>query len=649
MDRTGARIFAAAIALLCGGVCRGEQPRCSAWELVNPRPQANHLRDVAFGGGRWVAVGEGIAVVSTDAVTWSAVPLPDRSLRGVAYGNGVFVAVGAGGAIVRSGDDAEWESIETPATADLEAVAFAGGTFLAVGADATVLASGDGLTWTQEWPGAVTGDLAGVRVSGRFAGNPAPMFLVWGPSTIALRRLDGIWLAIPLPEGAVVTEAVFWVNSAICATFRCPAGWCGVEQCGPTYFHVTHDGVTWEGLCYGLEQGPTDVVPNGKGLVGLQRYETQASSTLWITPDGWSWFQRQSAFNVPMHAIETGGGWFVAVGDCGAIWTSTDGETWASASGPTTSFDGVAWNGTAFAASATWIVSTPPYWYGLQRFTFGGDGRQWNPSATNLDLTAAGPGLFVATGGSMSYPGSNAFSSIDGVTWTQRSSLPSRPLVGGMWDGERFVILIGGWEVNCRVTCNPNPLFAAIGDGLSEWLAVEQPELGGQSALTGMAYNGVRYVAFGSVDRWQYDRGRILASEDGLSWRHVGDAPGLATGTQAVASDGGGFVAVRGTSVLTSPDGLAWSSVDIAPLHLIGVMWTGDEYLAVGDDGAGHAAIARSPGGSAWTYETFPAIPARLLAVTGGQRVQLAVGQAGVTLRRECHSQSPSRRLRGVR
>lgn len=227
-------IFTGVLAVLWGTAAGAQPPRCSAWELVNPRPQANHLRDVAYGDGRWVAVGEETTVVSTDAAAWTAVPLPGRSLNGVAYGNGVFVAVGAGGAIVRSADGLTWDATAPATPVDLEAVAFAGGAFLAVGANATVLTSSDGLSWTPEWPGAVQGDLADVRVSGFFAGNPGPMFLVWGPSSIALRRLDGTWLPIPLPEGAVVSEAVFWVDSAICATFRCPAGWCGVEQCGPT-------------------------------------------------------------------------------------------------------------------------------------------------------------------------------------------------------------------------------------------------------------------------------------------------------------------------------------------------------------------------------------------------------------------------------
>ncbi len=634
----------AILALAGRCIFAGEPPRCSAWELVNPSPQANHLRDVAYGGGRWVAVGEGVAVVSQDAAPWTAVPVAGHPLRGVAYGAGVFVAVGAAGTVLRSPDGVAWAEVGRATALDLMAVGFAAGTFLAVGHGGVALISADGNDWSVDDPGAGGADLDGLRVIDSFAGDPGPLFLAWGPRAILVRSPAGLWRALQFPATVEVSAAAFAVNGAIFASFTCPGG-----NCEPwPQFGGTRNGVTWAQSSFGhYASGPADVAEAPTRWVALNAFDA-AQTHLWRSFDGRSWEEQPSEIDVPLRAVAFGDGPFVAVGDFGAIWTSVDGETWHSATGPSRALDRVAWNGTSFAASAVWIVTAPSYWYGLQRFTFGGDGRQWNPSASNLDLAAAGPGLFVATGGSMSYPGSNAFSSIDGVAWTQRSSLPSRPLVGGMWDGERFVILIGGWEVNCRVLCNPNSLFAAIGDGVSEWLAVEQPELGGQSALSGMAYNGERYVALGG---WNFPYGspRILVSEGGLSWRHVGDAPGVATGLQAVASDGRGFVAVRGSIVLTSPDGLDWSSADIAPLHLIGVMWTGDEYVAVGDDGAGHAAVARSPDGAAWTSEALPAIPARLLAVAGGQRVQLAVGQAGLTLRRECHPQSPSRRLRGAR
>jgi hypothetical protein len=446
-----------------------------------------------------------------------------------------------------------------------------------------------------------------------------------------------------------VSEAPFWVNSAICVTLLC-SGSCDFATC-PTAFFATHDGTTWESLCYGLEQGPADVAVKGSGLVGLHNaYHPSSPSALWTTPDGWSWFEQPSAFNVPMHAIAVAGGVFVAVGDHGAIWTSPDGVAWASASGPTIDFERAASSGSAFAAGGRRrVYDADPNVGGNEeaQVVIGGNGRAWNATeTTGLTLAAGGPGLFVAVGPSASYPHSRTYSSGDGSEWVERSTLPSRGLLAGTWDGTRFLVLAGGLQYGCQVTCSLNPTFACAGDGLTDWIVAKQPYLLGLEPLNGIAFNGARYV---SIAEPVWTQHRALASEDGLEWRVVGEVPFAHSGRQAVASDGRGFVAVRGTSVLTSPDGLTWASADIAPLHLLGVMWTGDEYVAVGDDGGGHAAIARSPDGMAWTSEALPAIPARLLAVAGGQRVQLAVGEAGLTLRRECHPPTPSRRLRGSR
>jgi hypothetical protein len=642
-------LLVATMALLARCICASEQPRCSGWELVNPSPQANHLRDVAFGDGRWVAVGEATAVVSMDAVAWGAVPLPGVSLRGVAYGNGVFVAVGGGGAVVRSVEGAMWENVAPPVSVDLTGVAFTGGTFLAVGAGATVLASSDGLSWTQEWPGAVQGDLAGVRVSGAFAGNPGPMFLVWGPSSIGLRRLDGTWVPIPLPQDAQVTRPPFWVNSAICATMDC-----GGRSCTSTArnFLVTHDGATWEGLDDGLDTGPSDVAVKGKGLVGLVDYELGSVTALYTTPDGWSWFPRESAFNVRLRALLAGGGRFVAVGDFGAIFTSTDGIAWSSSTGQSPDLYRLAWNEQAFAANASGRGTNAEGWEtGIPTQVASGDGRDWSTAdVSDIDVVAARPGQFLGI------RAREVHASADGLTWVRQPDLQTWGAPGALWDGQRFVILTFKHSPNCQVTCAPVPIFAATSEDLASWVAIEQPDLLGLGAsrLAGMAFDGQRYVAAAGVNPTVSEpspgRYPVFASTDGLSWGSLPEImPGTKEGTSAIATNGSGFIAVRGTSVLTSPDGLAWSSANIAPLHLVGAMWTGNEYVGVGDDGAGHAAIARSPDGVAWTPEAFPAIPARLLAIAGGRRVQLAVGAAGLTLRRECHPRTPSRRLRGPR
>ena len=465
-----------------------------------------------------------------------------------------------------------------------------------------------------------------------------------------MRRLDGTWLAIPLPGGAVVTRGAFWVNSAICATMRCDTGyWCSDWSTG---FLVTHDATTWEGLDYGLNTGPSDVAVKAKGLVGLVDYELGSVTALYTTPDGWSWSPRESAFNVRLRALVAGGGRFVAVGDFGAIFTSADGVTWSSAVGPTAELHRIAWNEQAFAANASGRGTNAEGWETrISSQVASGDGRDWSTAdVSEIDVVAARPGQFLGV------RSREVHVSADGLAWGRKPDLATWGAPGALWDGQRFVILTFKQPPNCPVTCPPNPVLAAVSEDLASWVAIEQPDLFGLggSLLAGMAFDGRRYVAAAGVNPTISEpspiRFPVYSSADGLSWGSLpGIMPVTKEGTSAIATNGRGFVAVRGNSVLTSPDGLDWSSADIAPLHLVGAMWTGDEYVAVGDDGAGHAAIARSPNGAVWTHEAFPAIPARLLAIAGGRRVQLAVGAAGLTLRRECHPQTPSRRLRGSR
>ena len=57
----------------------GDQSRqkCEPWQLVNPLPTAFDLNGVAFGDGRWAAVGgHGTALTSTDRVRWREVATP---------------------------------------------------------------------------------------------------------------------------------------------------------------------------------------------------------------------------------------------------------------------------------------------------------------------------------------------------------------------------------------------------------------------------------------------------------------------------------------------------------------------------------------------------------------------------------------------
>jgi len=124
---------------------------------------------VAYGLGKFVAVG-GTIQTSTDGSNWASSVFPnDIGLRDVAFGRGQFVAVGDVGRILLSPDGDTWTLVPRPTGANLYSVVFDGGLFVAVGDSGTVLLSEDGSTWFA--PGVGVSMPADGRLSHAAAGN----------------------------------------------------------------------------------------------------------------------------------------------------------------------------------------------------------------------------------------------------------------------------------------------------------------------------------------------------------------------------------------------------------------------------------------------------------------------------------------------
>ncbi|RPJ20090.1 MAG: hypothetical protein EHM35_19910, partial [Planctomycetaceae bacterium] len=70
----------------------------------------NNLDAVAYGAGRFVAVGQnGTILLATNGVNWAAsTSSPPVMLHGVAWGLNTFVAVGDAGTILTSPDGVTW-------------------------------------------------------------------------------------------------------------------------------------------------------------------------------------------------------------------------------------------------------------------------------------------------------------------------------------------------------------------------------------------------------------------------------------------------------------------------------------------------------------------------------------------------------------
>jgi antitoxin component YwqK of YwqJK toxin-antitoxin module len=111
---------------------------------------------IAFGAGRFVAVGDGAVMYSNNAVDWiRGTPSSEiNSWREVVYANGQFVAVASVGTddrIMTSTDGIAWTRRPIPLSNAWTSVTFGKGTYVVVGAsgDGTrVMTSPDGIVWT---------------------------------------------------------------------------------------------------------------------------------------------------------------------------------------------------------------------------------------------------------------------------------------------------------------------------------------------------------------------------------------------------------------------------------------------------------------------------------------------------------------------
>ncbi|HRE08054.1 MAG TPA: BACON domain-containing carbohydrate-binding protein, partial [Opitutaceae bacterium] len=118
--------------------------------------------DVAWNGTTYVAAGNRLAT-SPDGATWtlrSSLTSPDTA-NAIAYGAGRFVAVGLNGTIVSSADGVAWIKAPSLTGRQLFDVTWNGSTFLAVGDRRTVLKSADGLTWQVMTEDPLTPDTTG--------------------------------------------------------------------------------------------------------------------------------------------------------------------------------------------------------------------------------------------------------------------------------------------------------------------------------------------------------------------------------------------------------------------------------------------------------------------------------------------------------
>ena len=68
-------------------------------------------KDIAYGNGIYVAVGNGYVINSKDTYLWSPCAVTTRDWNTITFGNGYFIAIALDGYVIRSADGINWTSI----------------------------------------------------------------------------------------------------------------------------------------------------------------------------------------------------------------------------------------------------------------------------------------------------------------------------------------------------------------------------------------------------------------------------------------------------------------------------------------------------------------------------------------------------------
>lgn len=349
------------------------------------------------------------------ASLWSRVALPDGAFpEGIGAATTGLYVVGrddGAAAVWTSGDGVEWRRVTDDAFArgSVQDIATVGDTIVAVGYVAERIAadprakagmvwtSTDGVAWVQRsaetfdsaWLSAVSPGGPGVVALGTDLAGPAAWFstdgVVWELAQVP-----------PIPSFAAGDYAVW--GDVVSIGDRIVAG--GVAELSGRgvaseqyLLWTSEDGRTW------TEVSPDEVVLPGasvitglavgtSGIVMVGRGPLIDEPAVWFSADGRSWHRappEQEGFGSRfrngfawggLRAVAAGPGGYVAVGgdgQCGggdcpsaeaAVWTSTDGETWArvptdavfqtsEGQGWVGAWDVVAW-GSRFAMTGEW-------------------------------------------------------------------------------------------------------------------------------------------------------------------------------------------------------------------------------------------------------------------------------------------------------
>ncbi len=581
------------------------------------------LAGVAYGAGRFVAVGEqGALLTSPDGLAWEDHPSGlEASLTAVGFGEPGFVILGSGGWIGRSPDGDAWiwtQQAGLPVDPP-RAVTWGNDRYVAV-ADRTILVSADGQTWE-----AYRSDAFDALFEVAYGGG---RFVVAGGCGTVLSSVDGrTWrlhdagMAFQL-RGAGFAEASFVLTGGTSPGFFYPCWGSGLV--------LQSDPVESTGPVVRMLDARREVAPGEPFTLAVAALGSPPLSYQWLrgpTPVAGATGPR---LTVNAAGPLDGGSYFVEV-------SNNVGRT---RGGP-----------------VEVLVSEPPE---VELRVMGGQGLRVAPASVSLQAEAGdaegvvvrvefyeneelvgtdpaapfewkrsdlGPGVYQWRARAIDDSGCSAWSALASArvispdplaNWSIEPSGSSHGMSSIAYTGREYLAHRGNATVRSS--------------DLSSWETINLPD--GQWAEV-VVYGDAWYVALGHSTT---DVSRSLwRSQDGRVWERISAGALPTSGEMRAGAYGAGrFVLVGGrypdaglVVYSTGPDATNWVVAHLGGLKgLHAVAYGTDRFVAVGPEGA----LVWSVDGAQWQAGSSPMPNVNLRGIAHGKARFVAVGEAGVIL-----------------
>ena len=579
------------------------------WTWRNPTTTGNDLWAVAYGAGRYAAVGRaGTVLTSADGSAWTPVTqLMPTSFTNVVFADSKFVAVGSNGNLVISSDLESGSVRNVGEAVTLYGVARNATTWVITGSSGAIYTSPDAMTWTRV-PAANIGDGAFTSTLERVIATSSGFMTVSLGGHVLVGDSNGTsWTVTQPAPGTALYDIQQRTTGGVTTTL----------VAGASKILRSTNGTSWTEVVPAPSPGTAvdwnRVIATDSGWVALGGnfsttyigYVTRSSD------DGVTWTAVPSS-SLPGGPQFIGGtfaaGALTAVGPVGRIARSTDaGATWQNIYTGGLTFPGEIFAaatgtaGTLVAGQVGQVYFSANHESGWARANLGQDSTVI-PGSTRVYGAVQGAGSYVLVGGNDNTTAgagkgyiftSNLSGGASGSTWTRIDIDGPHFLAAVAYDSVSGRFVTAGAGNKIYYAKNP-----ALSSGTDAWTAVDKPG-GSTAAVRAATAAGGRFMLTG-------DNGAVFTSTDGITWT-LGSA-GVSVSLEAVAGNGAGVFVAGGhdgaSSVLvrSTDNGATWSRVNVPFTGTIrGMTYADFRFRTVGGTST---MLISADNGATWNAET---------------------------------------------